>query len=293
MVGRNDPCPCGSGKKYKKCCAEKNELSVETLVDEELERIVSGVFEQAPNQVDRIEFEVYRRQWNNRLGKLWNPNEIEEAVSEYFLFIARRDLWKRHLLKLMNSPVRSVVRSILELWQNPFVLFGKVKSESDGFLEIEEILGKQTLYLKKDEGMPVDQDTVVLGIVLPDNREHSNGIFVLSSLMFVKDVGGSFERDVVKLAETSGFEKSYDFYKEHMVEMYAILLAKDSRSIDELIQKDFTSSQQEAVSILLDKLKQRNVHSEQFELLKQIIVTYLLKNNLIFVNRKSFLPVYS
>lgn len=23
-VGRNDPCPCGSGKKYKKCCEEKN-----------------------------------------------------------------------------------------------------------------------------------------------------------------------------------------------------------------------------------------------------------------------------
>lgn len=24
MVGRNDPCPCGSGKKYKKCCMNKN-----------------------------------------------------------------------------------------------------------------------------------------------------------------------------------------------------------------------------------------------------------------------------
>lgn len=23
-VGRNDPCPCGSGKKYKKCCWNKN-----------------------------------------------------------------------------------------------------------------------------------------------------------------------------------------------------------------------------------------------------------------------------
>ncbi|MCK7486639.1 MAG: SEC-C domain-containing protein [Bacillus subtilis] len=21
-MGRNDPCPCGSGKKYKKCCGE-------------------------------------------------------------------------------------------------------------------------------------------------------------------------------------------------------------------------------------------------------------------------------
>jgi uncharacterized protein YecA (UPF0149 family) len=22
-VGRNDPCPCGSGKKYKKCCLKR------------------------------------------------------------------------------------------------------------------------------------------------------------------------------------------------------------------------------------------------------------------------------
>lgn len=22
-IGRNDPCPCGSGKKYKKCCINK------------------------------------------------------------------------------------------------------------------------------------------------------------------------------------------------------------------------------------------------------------------------------
>lgn len=22
-IGRNEPCPCGSGKKYKKCCMEK------------------------------------------------------------------------------------------------------------------------------------------------------------------------------------------------------------------------------------------------------------------------------
>jgi hypothetical protein len=26
-IGRNDPCPCGSGKKYKKCCFLKNNKS--------------------------------------------------------------------------------------------------------------------------------------------------------------------------------------------------------------------------------------------------------------------------
>lgn len=24
-IGRNDPCPCGSGKKYKNCCLNKQE----------------------------------------------------------------------------------------------------------------------------------------------------------------------------------------------------------------------------------------------------------------------------
>ena len=27
-VGRNDPCPCGSGKKYKKCCLSKTYTEV-------------------------------------------------------------------------------------------------------------------------------------------------------------------------------------------------------------------------------------------------------------------------
>jgi hypothetical protein len=27
-VGRNDPCPCGSGKKFKKCCESKGQVPV-------------------------------------------------------------------------------------------------------------------------------------------------------------------------------------------------------------------------------------------------------------------------
>lgn len=48
-VGRNDPCPCESGKKYKKCCLPKDQE--QKAVDEEnmfedyeetLEDIISG-----------------------------------------------------------------------------------------------------------------------------------------------------------------------------------------------------------------------------------------------------------
>src|ERR1700730_15707225 len=30
-AGRNDPCPCGSGKKYKRCCLEKDEAAARAL----------------------------------------------------------------------------------------------------------------------------------------------------------------------------------------------------------------------------------------------------------------------
>ncbi|PIS34833.1 MAG: hypothetical protein COT37_00570 [Parcubacteria group bacterium CG08_land_8_20_14_0_20_43_9] len=37
-VGRNGPCPCGSGKKYKKCCIAKETSSAPAIdIDQLLE----------------------------------------------------------------------------------------------------------------------------------------------------------------------------------------------------------------------------------------------------------------
>lgn len=52
-IGRNDPCYCGSGKKYKRCCLEKDQAAerearravaqeTEELEAEGLQRIVEG-----------------------------------------------------------------------------------------------------------------------------------------------------------------------------------------------------------------------------------------------------------
>jgi hypothetical protein len=37
MIGRNDPCHCGSGKKYKKCCLDKDKARVVELDDSAVE----------------------------------------------------------------------------------------------------------------------------------------------------------------------------------------------------------------------------------------------------------------
>ena len=56
MVGRNDPCPCGSGKKYKKCCESKETFSIEEAQAEELERILQTFYEEYPERRDVSEY---------------------------------------------------------------------------------------------------------------------------------------------------------------------------------------------------------------------------------------------
>src|SRR5688572_18466582 len=98
--GRNDPCPCGSGKKYKKCCAEKvttaAHLDVEELFREAHSATNDGDYERAlplallawntgPGNVDvaRLICSIYLnlRQWGSALHFLEQylrkcPNDV-------------------------------------------------------------------------------------------------------------------------------------------------------------------------------------------------------------------------
>ncbi|MFH1838383.1 MAG: SEC-C metal-binding domain-containing protein [Candidatus Kuenenbacteria bacterium] len=46
-IGRNDPCPCDSGKKYKKCCLDKEEKYLPSEHKGQVSRIVDWVMEQS------------------------------------------------------------------------------------------------------------------------------------------------------------------------------------------------------------------------------------------------------
>ncbi len=77
-VGRNDPCPCGSGKKYKKCCVVKNEErredTLSTPPDERPVRRqparaaeIENLFRRAINHLDRNEYDRAARAFRSVL----------------------------------------------------------------------------------------------------------------------------------------------------------------------------------------------------------------------------------
>ena len=69
MPGRNDPCPCGSGKKFKKCCLSK--FTTPTNPIDRLRRKVDQEMEWASD--------LYRRQAHHYLDHV-NPEYGEDEI---------------------------------------------------------------------------------------------------------------------------------------------------------------------------------------------------------------------
>lgn len=77
QVGRNQPCPCGSGKKYKRCCLAKDEALVS-------ERLRAQAVDDAPSEEDDLD-EV-----SNAVVDLIRAGRLDEAEAQ------ARDLLRRY-----------------------------------------------------------------------------------------------------------------------------------------------------------------------------------------------------
>jgi tetratricopeptide (TPR) repeat protein len=87
-VGRNDPCPCGSGKKYKKCCLSRDQGGGPKVVEpheqpagEDHDHVRAGALDvpagltsaQAREYVERLD------RWSNAARDALDEGRVEEA----------------------------------------------------------------------------------------------------------------------------------------------------------------------------------------------------------------------
>ncbi|WP_207952349.1 YecA family protein [Paenibacillus turpanensis] len=115
-IGRNAPCPCGSGLKYKKCCLNKKEASTQiAAVPSEIVASIREADQQAPDIKSRIlqlnwENEAYSElahEFVSNVDQAVDPKLLEEAVV----------LWNRYA-----NETRPVIRksetlcAALEYW---------------------------------------------------------------------------------------------------------------------------------------------------------------------------------
>lgn len=58
-IGRNDPCPCGSGEKYKKCCIDKEKIKPERVIKFSRKDLISKPYKQCPKCHKKDTFGVF------------------------------------------------------------------------------------------------------------------------------------------------------------------------------------------------------------------------------------------
>jgi len=94
-AGRNDPCPCGSGKKYKRCCLDRDRSGPATTREERasaLAALTHFAEEVLGPEEDAAHQEFYGR-WEDRVDELDDDwTQISEATFDmWFLFDRRTD----------------------------------------------------------------------------------------------------------------------------------------------------------------------------------------------------------
>ena len=145
MIGRNDPCHCGSGKKYKKCCGSTQTDLVGMIVNEELDRVLTGFFDNYPIGLEQEEMNILMREWSNRLTDSWEKEHVEEASSEFYLFIKNNKGWHSYIGQQLAQTKREVVRNVLKEWDEPVMLLAEITEAINRLYSSENIIRRFNL----------------------------------------------------------------------------------------------------------------------------------------------------
>lgn len=223
MVGRNDPCPCGSGKKYKKCCQSKKSISIEEVQSEELERVLQTFYEEYPERQDVSEYLDLVEEWRKSLDKYLIGEMIEAIVMDEFFFHHKPEIWQGYLDRQLKRVIRPSVVKVLNSWTDPRVFIGEVIAVEEGYMTVKNILEDETIYLRRESEKPVPVGVHLYSFILPDGTSKDNHYLAVSSLIFFpKDHEMVFEVFTQKFAAQEK-QAASDYLKENGVAFWKLL----------------------------------------------------------------------
>ncbi|WP_144510294.1 YecA family protein [Bacillus sp. FJAT-22090] len=223
MIGRNDPCPCGSGKKYKKCCESKETITIEEVQTEELERILQTFYDEYPERKDIPAFADLVKTWTVPLKQYLDEEMIEAIVLDEFFFHHKPEIWNNYLEKQQKKIVRPSTLHAIRRWNEPRVFVGEVVDVADDYMTVTHILTKETIQLRRESEKPVPVGVHMYCFILPDGTTKENHFLAISSLIFFPiDYNNVFEV-LISRYETQNVLSAEEFLKENGTMLWSLL----------------------------------------------------------------------
>ena len=192
-IGRNDPCPCGSGKKYKKCCRLKDEIvNLETFRYEKYLSVRSSAAAKmmkiadekvCTTPIDVISFLADSPIYNKRNIDLFSYSEDEALLFQYILNSSlmyaypidnlKDLLWKHCLNEYKNKFDREEVLFLQSLENFTAGFFQAKDVEDKKYLVTAEDIFTSNTYIIMDKGLStgIVKNDIFCGMLIPYNKD--------------------------------------------------------------------------------------------------------------------------
>ncbi|WJY28259.1 YecA family protein [Sporosarcina trichiuri] len=266
MIGRNDPCPCGSGKKYKKCCETNEQTTVEAVKSEEIERTLQAFYDEYPKKKDFGDYREFALNWKRPLASSYNEEMIEAIALDEFFFHHRHDIWAGFVKKQLKKAIRPSIIRLLENWGTPLTLLGQVKTSDAETITVMDRLREKEVLLRKETGKPIPDGVHLWCFTLPEDKENGRLLAVSTLIFFPVDQQPVFEAFVSRFRAQS--EEPEAFMAAQAVSLWEALAENGYEG------EEFTHFEQGVLSRLAAFLEENGRDSGQ---LLDLVEDYLVE----------------
>ncbi|SEH40326.1 SEC-C motif-containing protein [Halobacillus karajensis] len=277
-VKRNDPCPCGSGKKYKKCCMNKADQGVgSTSLHEELKAHYSHFMAYVNRNYPNI-----------------SPNEEretqEEEVEAAFrmvqsVFIEQQEdgttLYDEFFDKKKDKIVRPATLASMEAWKSPLASVFQIKElQTVQTVLVEDVWSGQKYEVKRD-GIPLKEDNYehmpyVIGVVLKWGPVFN---FVPLAIPNYKETYESFKQNMEEEFAQSSHDSIHALMQETLIEqlrnwLYLNVSETKKDQIEQETTPPVESTPTQTEDEVLDLVDEELKSEKAFEQLREAWMSY-------------------
>jgi hypothetical protein len=178
LIGRNNPCPCGSGKKYKKCCGAKEIISITHMLESEIDDLQRKILQFAGHyfgdelQEDFSDYEEHlmiaqeqEKQFYELMHAIWfilfEPLEDGETILEKFI--------ESESVNIRRPKLRAILRS----WTDARTIAGKVLEIENNKLIVEDGLTAEVLAaFVVNKPIEIDKGGFFVGVIVPYEQNY-------------------------------------------------------------------------------------------------------------------------
>ncbi|RHW37649.1 metal-binding protein [Lysinibacillus yapensis] len=219
MVGRNDPCPCGSGKKFKKCCEGKQQATTETVILEEIENVLQTFYNVYPERKDIPDYLENVNEWLPRLESHLQRELIEAIVLDDYFFYQRPDIWTNYLKRTSKKMIRPSMIQLLDQWNQPQLFIGEVLEVEDKYFKAIHALTQEQLYIRRESNRVIPEGILVFAFLLPDGSNLEKHYLAVSTLIFFQtNYKQAFDRFAQKFRTSN--EPVEQFTQKHHIDFW-------------------------------------------------------------------------